>query len=81
MSHQRIKFKTIRVSDRGQLAIPEEIQREIGLGKGDELLLTKKGEKIILEKPVKFARKLQGEFKDVQQISKCRSGNGEIDCR
>lgn len=33
------------------------------------LLLIKKGEKIILEKPNKFARKLQDEFEDVQLIS------------
>ena len=41
----------------------------MGIGKGDELLLIKKGEKIILEKPKKFARTLQDEFDDVEQIS------------
>jgi AbrB family looped-hinge helix DNA binding protein len=48
-----------RISEKGQAAIPVEIQREMGIGKGDELLLIKKGEKIILEKPKKFARTLQ----------------------
>lgn len=32
-------------------------------------MLIKKGEKIILEKPKKFARTLQDEFDDVEQIS------------
>ena len=41
----------------------------MGIGKGDELLLIKKGEKIILEKPKKFARTLQDEFEDVKEIS------------
>jgi AbrB family looped-hinge helix DNA binding protein len=66
---QEIKFKTIRISEKGQIAIPVEIQREMGIGKGDELLLIKKGEKIILEKPKKFAGTLQDEFEDVEQIS------------
>ena len=66
---QQIKFRTIRISEKGQIAIPVEIQREMGLGKGDELLLIKKGEKLILERPKKFAKTLRNEFEDVQQIS------------
>jgi AbrB family looped-hinge helix DNA binding protein len=66
---QQIKFKTIRISEKGQVAIPVDIQRELGIGKGDELLLIMKGEKIILEKPKKFVRALRSEFDDVQQIS------------
>jgi AbrB family looped-hinge helix DNA binding protein len=66
---QQIRFKTIRISEKGQVAIPVEIQREMGIGKGDELLLIKKGEKIILEKPKKFEGTLRDEFEDVEQIS------------
>ena len=46
---QQVKFKMIRISEKGQVAIPVDIQREMGIGKGDELLLIKKGEKIILK--------------------------------
>jgi len=66
---QQIRFKSIRISEKGQVAIPVEIQREMGLEKGDELLLIKKGEKIILEKPKKLKRVLEDEFEDVQQLS------------
>jgi AbrB family looped-hinge helix DNA binding protein len=66
---QEVKFRTIKVSEKGQVAIPVEIQREMGIGKGDELLLIKKGEKIILEKPKKLARFLRDEFEDVQKVS------------
>jgi len=66
---QQIRFKMIRISEKGQVAIPIEIQREMGIGKGDELLLIKKGEKIILEKPKKIERTLRDEFQDVRQIS------------
>ena len=66
---QQIKFRTIRISEKGQIAIPVDIQREMVIGKGDELLLIKKGEKLILERPKKFAKTLRNEFEDVQQIS------------
>lgn len=66
---QQIKFRMIRISEKGQIAIPVEIQREMGIRKGDELLLIKKGEKLILERPKKFAKTLRNEFEDVQQIS------------
>ena len=46
-----VGFKIIRISDKGQIAIPVDIRRELGLEKGDELLLIKKGEKIIQERP------------------------------
>ncbi len=66
---QLVKFKKIRISEKGQVTIPVDIQREMGISKGEELLLIKKGEKMILEKPKKFARTLRDEFEDVQQVS------------
>ena len=66
---QQIKFRMIRISEKGQIAIPVEIQREMGIRKGDELLLIKKGEKLILERPKKFAKTLRNEFDYFQQIS------------
>jgi bifunctional DNA-binding transcriptional regulator/antitoxin component of YhaV-PrlF toxin-antitoxin module len=38
------------------LSIPLEIEREMGIQKRDGLLLIKRADKIILEKPNKFAR-------------------------
>jgi len=64
-----IEFKTIKVSHKGQIAIPSDIQKEIGIKKGDELLLIRKGRKIVLEKPEKIAGKIKDEFKDLHIIS------------
>jgi AbrB family looped-hinge helix DNA binding protein len=64
-----IEFKTIKVSCKGQIAIPSDIQKEIGIKKGDELLLIRKGRKIVLEKPDKIAKKIKDEFKDLQVLS------------
>ncbi|MCL5068060.1 MAG: AbrB/MazE/SpoVT family DNA-binding domain-containing protein [Thaumarchaeota archaeon] len=63
---KQMKFRTIRVSEKGQISIPAEIQRELGIEKGDELLLVRKGDKILLEKPTHLRRKLSEEFKDIE---------------
>ncbi len=64
-----IKFRSIKVSAKGQITLPSDIQKEIGIRKGDEILLIKKGGKIILEKPESVAKKFKDEFTDVQSIS------------
>lgn len=64
-----LTFKKVKVSDKGQISIPVEIQREVGIKKGDELLLIRKGEKIVLEKPRRIIEVLEDEFADLQGIS------------
>lgn len=64
-----LQFKTIRVSQKGQIVIPAEIQRKMGIKKGDKLLLIRKGKKIVLEKPDAITKKLEDEFRDVQAAS------------
>ena len=66
-----LKFRSIKVSARGQITLPSDIQKEIGIRKGDEMLLIRKGEKIILEKPDRVARKFKDEFRDIQFLSEC----------
>jgi len=64
-----LTFKKVKVSDKGQISLPIEIQREVGIKKGDELLLIRKGQKIVLAKPRGFIEVLDGEFADLQDIS------------
>ena len=45
-----MQVKTVKVSEKGQIAIPLDIRVAIGLAKGDELLLLQEGGKIMLEK-------------------------------
>ncbi len=63
-----LTFKKVKVSDKGQISIPIDIQREIGISRGDELLLIRKGRKIVLEKPEKINEILEGEFADLQGL-------------
>lgn len=60
-----IKFKTIKVSQKGQISIPSDIRKEVGIKRGDELLLVKRGKRIMLEKPQEFAKKTKREFDDL----------------
>ena len=60
-----IKFKTIKVSQKGQIAIPSDIRKELGIKKGEELLLVKKGDRIMLEKTEHFAKKTKRDFDDL----------------
>ena len=64
-----LTFKKVKVSDKGQISLPMEIQREVGIKKGDELLLIRKGKKIVLEKPRELTEVLENEFVDLQDIS------------
>jgi AbrB family looped-hinge helix DNA binding protein len=64
-----LKLRLIKVSAKGQITLPSDIQKEIGIRKGDEILLIRKGEKIILEKAERAARKFKDEFRDVQFLS------------
>ncbi|MBI2183979.1 MAG: AbrB/MazE/SpoVT family DNA-binding domain-containing protein [Thaumarchaeota archaeon] len=64
-----LTFKKVKVSDKGQISIPADMQREIGIKKGDELLLVRKGRKILLEKPEVVIELLGDEFADIQSIT------------
>jgi len=43
--------KIVKVSEKGQIAIPVEIRRSVGIGMGDSLMLMQKGKRILIEKP------------------------------
>lgn len=60
--HEQIKFKTVKVSAKGQIAIPSDIRKEMKIRKGEELLLVKKGDKLLVEKSSKVSKRFAGEF-------------------
>ncbi len=71
---RELTFKKVKVSDKGQISIPTEVQREIGIKKGDELLLIRKGRRIVLEKPDRVIELLEDEFADIQRITEASLG-------
>lgn len=64
-----LTFKKVKVSDKGQISIPVDIQRQVGIKKGDELLLIRKGRKIVLEKLDKIAEMLEDDLADVRDVT------------
>lgn len=62
-------IKTIKVSDKGQIAIPQLLRDRLGINRGDELVMIQIDDKILLEKAQKIEQKLQEDFKDILKFS------------
>lgn len=58
-----MKVKTVKVSDKGQIAIPKEMRNILQIEKGDEVLLIAEGNIIIIEKIKKE------NFRDILKLS------------
>lgn len=58
-----MKVKTVKISDKGQIAIPIDIRNSLGLRRGDELVLIQTDNKILIEKPIKIAKKTKTSFR------------------
>jgi len=62
-------IKTIRVSEKGQIAIPLQMRETLGIERGDDLVLIQIKDKILLEKSQKMEEKIKDDFKDVLKFS------------
>ncbi|MBI4149243.1 AbrB/MazE/SpoVT family DNA-binding domain-containing protein [Candidatus Woesearchaeota archaeon] len=60
---------TVKVSEKGQIAIPQAIRENIGIRKGDELILIQMKGKIVLEKSADAEKNIEDEFEDVINFS------------
>ena len=62
-------IKTVRVSDKGQIAIPQSIREELSIEKGDNLIILHLNGKILLEKSKKTEDNLKENFKDILKLN------------
>ena len=62
-------MKTIKVSDKGQISIPQLMRETLGIKRGDELVVIQIDNKILLEKSQKMEQKLKDDFKDILKFS------------
>ena len=60
-----MKMKMVKVSEKGQIAIPKDIRVEIGIDKGDELVIIQSGNKIVMIKSSKVVENLLDDFSDM----------------
>ena len=63
------QIKTLRVSDKGQISIPNSVRQKLGIQRGDNLILFEIEGKILLEKQQKVSEKMKDEFKDILHFS------------
>lgn len=61
--------KTVKVSDKGQIAIPQNVRDEAGIKKGDELIIIQDDGKILLEKAQNISRAVKDDFRDILKFS------------
>lgn len=62
-------IKTIRVSEKGQVAIPIEIRERLNIEYGDELVIVQNAEKLLIEKASKVSNKISEDFSDILAYS------------
>ena len=62
-------MKTIRVSEKGQIAIPQLMRETLGIEQGDELVVIQIDNKILLEKSQKIEERMRDDFKDILKFS------------
>jgi len=78
-----MKIKTVKVSEKGQIAIPLEIREATGIQQGDELLMVQEGKRILVEPAPKVHQHIKDDFSDLLKLSEkslmCMWDNKEDD--
>jgi len=62
-------IKILKVSEKGQIALPKEVRELANINVGDSLVLIQKGDKILLEKAGFIESKTRDDFKDLLKLS------------
>ena len=62
-------MKTIKVSEKGQIALPQTMRETLGIEQGDELIVIQLDNKILLEKSQKVEQSMKDDFRDILKFS------------
>ncbi len=62
-------MKTIKVSEKGQIAIPQIIRENLNINQGDELVLLQIEGKLLIEKVERVEQQLEDNFADILKFS------------
>jgi len=60
-----MQIKTIKVSEKGQIAIPKEMRENIGIKDGEELLIFQLEDQILIQKAKKASKMMEDNFSDI----------------
>ena len=64
-----MELKTVKVSEKGQIAIPADIREQIGIKKGDTLILIQENHRLLLQKAEHVGREAKNEFEHLLKHS------------
>jgi AbrB family looped-hinge helix DNA binding protein len=62
-------LKTVTISQKGQITIPRNLQRKMGIKKGDRFVLVARGDNIMLKKSPAIIKSIEDDFRDIIEIS------------
>ena len=62
-------LKTVTISQKGQITIPRNLQRKMGIKKGDRFILVARGDNIMLKKSPAIIKSIEDDFSDIIAIS------------
>tara|TARA_Y100000034_G_scaffold101601_1_gene125992 strand:- start:813 stop:1073 length:261 start_codon:yes stop_codon:yes gene_type:complete len=62
-------IRCVKVSEKGQIAIPLDIRTAAGIYQGEELIMIEEKGKILIEKSKNVSKKLRDDFKDILKYS------------
>lgn len=57
--------RTLRVSEKGQVVLPADVRRAMGIERGTELVLVFDGERILLQREDSAAKAMEEDFADL----------------
>jgi AbrB family looped-hinge helix DNA binding protein len=58
-------LKTVTISQKGQITIPRNLQRKMGIKKGDRFILVARGDNIMLKKSPAIIKSIEDDFSDI----------------
>jgi AbrB family looped-hinge helix DNA binding protein len=62
-------LNTVTISQKGQITIPRNLQRKMGIKKGDRFILVARGDNIMLKKSPAIIKSIEDDFSDIIVIS------------
>ena len=65
----KMTISTVRVTDKGQISLPAGICREMGIARGDTLILSHSADVILLEKQERLEPIIEDDMKDILKLT------------
>ena len=68
-NNEKEDLKTVTISQKGQITIPRNLQRKMGIKKGDRFILVARGGNIMLKRTPAIIKSIEDDFSDIIAIS------------